>query len=141
MEGVEVRWGDEGDVEAVGDLLEFDGSPRDGASEDRFIVATEGGRILAAARVWAAPRSMELRGFVADPRVRGDEIATEFYRGAWELARELGVPEVWTDDDRRRDSLLAAGYRRRIGGWRLAGQPESSKSPASPAFFFGIFGA
>ncbi|MDQ3507733.1 MAG: GNAT family N-acetyltransferase [Actinomycetota bacterium] len=132
--GIEVRWSEVGDVEAVGNLLEFDGSSRDGAFGDRFIVAEEEGRILAAARVWAAPGRMDLWGFVSDPRVRGDEIAAEMYRGAWELARELGVPEVWADDDRHRESLLEAGYRRRIGGWR------HDAEPAPPASLFGRLG-
>ncbi len=138
MRGIEVRWGRVDDIEAIGNLLEFDGSPRDGASEDRFIVASEEAgnfRILAAAKVRAVPGRMSLWGFVSDPRVRGDEIAAELYRGAWNLASELGIPEVWADDDRRRDGLLAAGYRRRIGGWKLA------EEPTSPMPLFGIFGA
>lgn len=134
MRGIEVRWGRGEDAEAVGDLLEFDGSPRGDAFEERFIVAVEGLRVLAAARVWAAPSRMELRGFACDPRVREGEFAEELYRGAWALARELGIPEVWVDDDRHRDSLLAAGYRRRVGGWRLDAEP----APSSP--LFGRFG-
>ncbi len=138
MRGIEVRWGRDGDVEAVGDLLEFDGSPRDVASEERFIVASEergGFRVLAAARVRAVPGRMDLWGFVADPRVKEREFAAELYRGAWSLASELGIHEVWVDDDRHRESLLDAGYRRRIGGWKFAGEPTP------PASLFGIFGA
>lgn len=141
MRGIEVRWGCGDDIEAVGDLLEFDGSPRDGAAEDRFIVASEEAgdlRVLAAARVRAVPGRMSLWGFVADPRVKEREFAAELYRGASELARELGIAEIWADDDRRRDGLIAAGYRRRIGGWKFAGEPAPSTSPTP---FFGIFGA
>lgn len=134
MREIEVRWSGEEDVEAVGDLLEFDGLSRRGASEERFLVAEEEGRVRAAARVRAAPGRMDLRGFVADPRVKEREFAAELYRGAWALARELGIPEVWVDDDRRRDSLLAAGYRRRIGGWRLDAEPTP------PTSLFGRFG-
>ncbi|MBA2694220.1 MAG: GNAT family N-acetyltransferase [Rubrobacter sp.] len=139
---IEVRWGRGDDVEAIGNLLEFDGSPRRDADEERFIVAEEGGRLLATIRVRATPGRMDLWGFVADPRVREGEAASELYRGAWTLAKELGIPEVWADDDRRRDALLGAGYRRRIGGWKLAEEPASPpKNPASPSFLFGIFGA
>jgi hypothetical protein len=138
MRGIEVRWGREEDVESVDDLLEFDGRTRNGAEGDRFIVARENGgdfRVLAAARVRATPSRMDLWGFVADPRVNEGEFAAELYSGAWKLASELGVPEVWVDDDRRRDGLIAAGYRRRIGGWKFAGET------AFPPSLFGIFGA
>lgn len=135
MRGIEVRWGRVDDIEAVGNLLEFDGSPRCEAADGRFIAAGEGGRLVAAVRVRATPARMDLWGFVADPRVKEAEVAEVLYSGAWELARELGVPEVWVDDDRRRDALLAAGYRRRIGGWKLAAETTSS-----PTFLFGIFG-
>ncbi len=104
------------------------------AFEERFIVAKEGGRVIAAARVVAMPGRMSLRGFVAVPRVREGEVACEVYRGVAGVARELGIPEVRVDDDRRRESLLAAGFRRRLGGWRR----DASKESAVP--FFGRLG-
>lgn len=119
MREVEVGWSVEEDGAAIADLLEFDGRPRWAAFEEEFIVAKEGGKVLAAVRVMAVPGRMSLWGFVADPRVREGEVAVGIYRGVCRLARELGIGEVWADDDRHGGSLLEAGYRRRIGGWKL----------------------
>jgi N-acetylglutamate synthase-like GNAT family acetyltransferase len=134
MEGIEVRWGRGEDVGCVGDLLEFDGFPREDALRERFVVADDGLRIVGAARVRATPSRMDLRGFVCDPRVREREVAERLYRGARRLASELGISEVWADDERHRESLIAAGYRRRIGGWKFAGET------GEPASLFGRLG-
>lgn len=141
MRGIEVRWSGADDIEAVGNLLEFDGSSTTGGDADgRFIVAEEDGMVVGVVRVRAVPSRMDLWGFVADPRVGADEIAEETYRGASELAGELGVPAVWADDEWHRDALLAAGYRRRVGGWKFAGETNAANA-SSPSFIFGIFGS
>lgn len=119
MGEIEVGWGIEEDGEAIADLLEFDGASRWEAFAERFIVAKEGGRVRAAVRVVAVPGRMSLWGFVADPRVREREFTVAVYRGAWELAREIGIKEVRTGAGGHRDSLMEAGYRRTIGGWLL----------------------
>ncbi|MGH3090019.1 MAG: hypothetical protein ACRDSJ_22285 [Rubrobacteraceae bacterium] len=129
MRDIEVKWGLEDDGEAIADLLEFDGASRRAAFEERFIVAKEGGRVRAAIRVEAVPGRMFVWGFVADPRVREREFAVAVYRGAWELAREIGIKEVRADVGGRWDPLIEAGYRRTVGGWVLddTWPPEGGK--------------
>src|SRR5215213_11031404 len=115
-EGVEVRWGLVGDERAVADLLELNGMPRWISFEDRFVVAEKDGKVLGAVRYRTESKRLILGLLVVDPWAGEERLARALYRGAGELARELGVREVVASAARYPGM---AGYRRRGRGWRL----------------------
>jgi hypothetical protein len=131
-EGVEVRWGLSGDEPAVADLLELNGMPRWISFEDRFLVAEEDGKVLGAVRYRTESKRLILGLLVVDPWAGEERLARALYRGAGELARELGVHEVVASAPRAGYSARA-GYRHRGRGWRLdvrrLPEPESATLP------------
>jgi len=115
---VDVRWGLAGDEPAVDDLLELNGVPRWVSFEERFIVAQKDCKVLGAVRYRTESKRLLLGLLVVDPWAGEERLATALYRGAGELAREIGAGEVVASESRAGYSGLA-GYRRRGRGWRL----------------------
>ena len=116
--GVEVRWGLAGDEEAVADLLELNGMPRWISFEERFLVAQRDGKVLGAVRYRTESKRLILGLLVVDPWAGEEWLASALYRGAGELAREIGAHEVVASASQARYPGRA-GYRRRGRGWRL----------------------
>lgn len=129
-DGVVVRWGLSADDEMVADLFELNGMPRWAAFEERFVVAEEGGRIVAAARYRTEKGRLVLGVFVADPWAGERRIAVALYSGVRELAREICAREVWATDDRYARYPREAGYTRRGGVWRLDAEEDAAALPA-----------
>jgi len=119
LDGVGVRWGLAGDEEAVADLLELNGMPRWISFEERFLVAKKDGKVLGAVRYRTESKRLILGLLVVDPWAGEEQLALALYRGAGELAREIGAHEVVASASQARYPGRA-GYRRRRGrGWRL----------------------
>jgi hypothetical protein len=117
-EGVEVGWGLAGDEPAVADLLQLNGMPRWISAEERFVVARKDGKVLGAVRYRMESKRLMLGLLVVDPWAGEERLARELYRGAGELAREIGVREVVTPVSNA-GYPGRAGYRRKGRGWRL----------------------
>ena len=117
-ERVEVRWGLAEDEVAVADLLELNGVPRWVAFEERFIVAQKNCEVLGAVRYRTESKRLLLGLLVVDPWAGEEWLATALYRGAGELAREIGAGEVVASASRAGYPGLV-GYRRRGRGWHL----------------------
>ena len=117
-ERVEVRWGLAGDERAVAELLEFNGMPRWISFEERFVVAQKDGKVLGAVRYRTESKLLILGLLVVDPWAGEERLAPALYRGAGELAREIGAHEVVTSASQARYPRRA-GYRHRGRGWRL----------------------
>lgn len=115
---IDVRWGLEEDEKKVAELLELNGVSRWVAFETRFLVAEVGGEVLAAVAYRTMPKWLYLELLVVDPWAGERELAVALYAGARDLARGLGIRQVWIESGDQRDYLLDAGYRRRVGGWR-----------------------
>jgi predicted N-acetyltransferase YhbS len=92
--------------------------PRWISFEERFVVAQKDGRVLGAVRYWTESKRLILGLLVVDPWAGEERLALALYRGAGELAREIGVKEVVASASWSRYPGLA-GYRRRGRGWRL----------------------
>ncbi|HVD34313.1 MAG TPA: hypothetical protein VNB93_01115 [Rubrobacter sp.] len=118
LEGVEVHWGLAEEEPAVADLLELNGIPRWVAFEERFIVAQKNGKVLGAVRYRMESKRLLLGLLVVDPWVGEERIALALYRGAGDLAREIGAGEVMASVSQV-DYPGRAGYRRRGRGSRL----------------------
>ncbi|HEX5848742.1 MAG TPA: GNAT family N-acetyltransferase [Rubrobacter sp.] len=117
-EGIGVRWGLAGDELAVAELLELNGMPRWISFEERFVVAEEDGRVLGAVRYRTESKRLILGLLVVDPWAGEERLARALYRGAGELAREMGVREVLASASPARYPGMV-GYRRRGRSWRL----------------------
>ena len=115
---VDVRWGLAGDEPIVADLLELNGVPRWVSFEERFIVAQMDGKVLSAVRYRTESKRLLLGLLVVDPWAGEERLATALYRGAGELAREIGAGEVVASESRAGYPGLA-GYGRWGRGWRL----------------------
>ena len=111
-EDVEVRWGLAEDEVAVADLLELNGMPRWVAFEERFILAQKNGIVLGAVRYRMESKRLLLGLLVVDPWAGEERMAFALYRGAGDLAREIGAREVIASGSRA-DYLDLSGYRRR----------------------------
>jgi hypothetical protein len=134
LEGVEVRWGFAGDEPGVADLLQLNGMPRWISFEERFVVAEEDGRILGAVRYRTESKRLILGLLVVDPWAGEERLALALYRGAGELAREIGVREVVASASRARYPGRA-GYRHRGRGWRLdVGRSSEAGSRHGPLY-------
>jgi hypothetical protein len=118
FEDVEVRWGHVGDESAVADLLELNGMPRWIAFEERFVVAKSDGRVLGALRYRTESKRLLLGLLAVDPWAGEERVARALYRGAAELAAEIGVGEV-VASLRRAGYPGGAGYQRWGRDWRL----------------------
>ena len=115
---LEVRWGLAEEESAVADLLELNGMPRWIAFEERFVVAKKDGRVLGALRYRTESKRLLLGLLVVDPWAGEERVARALYRGAGELAGEIGVGEVVVSVTRA-GYPGAAGYRRWGRSWRL----------------------
>src|SRR5918994_368650 len=118
LEGSKVSWGLAEEEPAVADLLELNGLPRWGAFEERFIVAQKNGKVLGAVRYRMESKRLLLGLLVVDPWAGEERMALALYRGAGDLAREIGAREVIAAESRS-DYLERSGYRRRGHDWRL----------------------
>ncbi|CAN5650209.1 hypothetical protein BH18ACT11_BH18ACT11_30560 [soil metagenome] len=118
VEDVDVRWGLAEDEPMVADLLELNGVPRWVSFEERFIVAQKDCKVLGAVRYRTESKRLLLGLLVVDPWAGEELLAAALYRGAGELAREIGAGEVVASASRAGYPGLA-GYRRRGRGWRL----------------------
>ena len=116
---IKVRWGLPEDEPEIGELLERKGMLRPLAFEERFIVAEEEGKVLAAVRYRTERKRLLLGLLVTDPWAGERRLAVALYDGAGELAREIGVKEVFSRSLRHGAFPYEAGYRRVTGGWRL----------------------
>src|SRR5215211_4420376 len=114
----DVRWGLAEDEVTVADLLELNGVPRWVAFEERFIVAQKNGKVLGAVRYHIESKRLLLGLLVVDPWVGEERIALALYRGAGDLAREIGAGEVMASVSQV-DYPGRARYRRRGRGSRL----------------------
>jgi len=117
VQDIEVRWALEEDGKKVAMLLELNDAPRWIAFETRFVVAERGEEVLAAVAYWTGPKRLYLGLLVVDPWAGECDLAVALYAGVRRLAREAGIRQVWVEPGNRRDCLLDAGYRRRVGGW------------------------
>ena len=116
--GIEVRWGMLEDEPRIADLLELNGMPRWGAFEDRYVVAEQGGEVVAALRYRTEPKRLVLGLLVVDPWAEERALSTALYGGARELALEMGAREIRAWGGRYTNYPREAGYRRRGGEWR-----------------------
>ena len=115
---VRVRWGLSEDEIWVAKLLELNGMPRWVAFEERFIVAEEGGKLVAAMRFREEAERLQLGLLVTDPWAEEHSLAVALYAWARTMARELGLREVRARTRRHESHLCEAGYSRFVGGWR-----------------------
>lgn len=122
-----VRWGLPGDEHKVAELLELNGRPRWEAFEERFIVAEEKGKILAALPYQTTSKRLWVGPLITDPWVEERPLARALYAGLGDLAREIGVDYVLTQP------LPYADYPRETGtsgaaagGCMLLGPPAAA---------------
>lgn len=92
------------------------------------LVAEERGEVLASACYRISFGRLVLGPLVVEARVVEYRFALALYSGAALLARRTGEKEVWVESDEHREYLLEAGYRRRVGGWRLDVPPLRNDS-------------
>ncbi len=123
MSEIHVRWGGSGDRNGIARVLELNSMPGWNAFEERFIVAEERGEILAVVSCRTGRKRLLLGPLAVDPWAGEHRFAVALYSAAKDLAREMGLREVWADSRHNREYLLKAGYRRRAGGWRLETMP------------------
>ena len=136
--GVKVGWGLAEEEPAVADLLQLNGLPRWVAFEERFAVAQKNGKVLGAVRYRTESKRLLLGLLVVDPWAGEERIALALYRGAGDLAREVGAREVIA-------SVSQAGYPGRAGyhrwgrGWRLdATRHSGAGGRHRPLGMFGV---
>lgn len=113
-----VRRGFPKDAPRVAGLLELNGMPRWVAFEERFIVAEESGKLVAALRFREGSGRLHLGLLVSDPWAEEGSLAVALYAGARAMARGLGLREVRARTRRHQRHLREAGYRARGGVWR-----------------------
>ena len=128
--GIEVRWGLAEDEAAVADLLQLNGMPRWGAFEERFVVAERGGRLVGAVRYVTESKRLSLGLLVVDPWAGERRTAAALYRGAVDLAEDLGALEVLASTARGSAYPAEAGYQRIGHGWRSPVPFEGGGGPA-----------
>jgi hypothetical protein len=113
-----VRQGLPEDAPRISGLLELNGMPRWVAFEERFIVAEEGGKLVAAMRFREEAERLQLGLLVTDPWAEEHSLAVALYAWARTMARELGLREVRARTRRHEKHPCGAGYSRFAGGWR-----------------------
>jgi len=116
---IQVRWGLVEDELRISELLDLNGVPHRAAVEEQFVVAEEGGEILAAVGYRTAPKRLLLGPVIADPWAGERDLAVALYAGVRDLAYEMGAREIHVLSDRRETYPREAGYRRKAGGWSL----------------------
>jgi hypothetical protein len=114
---IEVRWGLREDEARVAELLEVNGMSRLSAFEERYIVAEERGKVLAALGYRTASKRLFLGLLVVDPWGGERRLAEALYAGALVLAWEAGIGEVRVRTSPGGDYLSDVEYRCRRGGW------------------------
>lgn len=119
MDEIVVRWGSLEDGGEIARVLELNSMSGRNVLTETYIVAEEGGEILAVGRCLLARKHLVLGPLVVDPWAEEHRFAVALYSGAGKLAQEIGFREVWADCDEHQEYLLEAGYRRRVGGWHL----------------------
>ena len=124
--GTQVRWGLAEDESAVADLLQLNGMPRWVAFEERFIVAERGGRLVGAVRYTTESKRLSLGLLVVDPWAGERRTAWALYRGAVELAEDLGASDVLATPKRGSGYPAEAGYHRYGRGWRSSVPSEDA---------------
>lgn len=117
-EDIEVRWGLAEDEPAVADLLDLNGVPRWVSFEERFIIVQKDRKVLGAVRYRTESKRLLLGLLVVDPWAGEEWLARALYRGAGELALEIGAGEVVASASRAGYPGLA-GYRRWGRSWHL----------------------
>ncbi|MBA2617468.1 MAG: hypothetical protein H0U91_04780 [Rubrobacter sp.] len=116
--GISVRWGLVEDEAAVADLLQLNGMPRWVAFEERFIVAERDGKIVGAVRYATESKRISLGLLVVNPWGGERRTSRALYRGAVDLAGELGASDVLATKTRGSAYPGESGYRRAGRGWR-----------------------
>ena len=119
MDEIAVRWGSVEDKDVIARILGLNSAPEGNLTKETHIVAEARGEILAVARCLLARKRLVVGTPAVDPWAGKHRFAVALYSGAGELAREMGLREVWADYDEHREYLLEADYRRHEGGWRL----------------------
>lgn len=102
------------------------GRPSQGMSGGKFMVAEGRGEALAAMFYRTSLGRLVVGPLAVDTLVVEYRFAMALYTGAASLAQSLGKREAWVESDEHREYLLQAGYRRRIGGWRLDVAPHGN---------------
>lgn len=116
---IEVRRGSAEDMHRISDFLEFNGIPRWVAFEERFIVAEEGGRLVAVLRFREDLERLRLGLLVTGPFSRERALAVALYSGARVMAHGLGLREVRIHGNSHRMHPRAAGFHKCKAGWRV----------------------
>jgi hypothetical protein len=117
---IEVRWSLPGDEYKIVDLLELNGRPRWEAFEERFIDAEEKGEILSALPYQTTSKRLWVGPLITDPWAEeGGTLAVALYAGVGNLAREIGVGEVFAQPVSYADYPYEAGYLRCASWWWL----------------------
>jgi hypothetical protein len=115
----EVRPGLAEDAPRIAELLELNGIPRWVAYEERFIVAEDGGELVAVLRFREDSERLYLGLLVTDPWAEEHSLAVALYAGARVMAHELGLREIQARTRQNETHPREAGYRRWRAGWRL----------------------
>ena len=113
-----VRRGLPEDAPRISGLLELNGMPRWVAFEERFIIAEEDGKLVAALQFREEAERLQLGLLVTDPWAEKGPLAVALYAGARAIARGLGLREVRARARRHEKHASEAGYNRFAGGWR-----------------------
>jgi hypothetical protein len=113
---IEVRWSLPGDEHKIAALLELNSRPRWEAFEERFIVAEEEGKILAALPYQTTSKRLWVGLLITDPWVEERSVARGLYAGLGDLARDIGVGEILAQPVSYTDYPYEAGYLR-CGPW------------------------
>jgi hypothetical protein len=120
LRAIEVRWGLVEDEPGIADLLELNGKPRAMAFEERFVVAEEKEKLVAALQYRRYSKRLLLGLLIADPWTEEHPLAVALYAGAGKLVREMGGIEVLACPIPHADHPYEAGYYRWWGhGWWL----------------------
>jgi N-acetylglutamate synthase-like GNAT family acetyltransferase len=125
---IRVRWGLSEDEPRIGELLDLNGVPRWPAMGEQFLVAEEDGEVLAVMGYRTAPKRLLLDAVIADPWAGERDLAVALYARARDLAHGMGVRKILARSDGRTNYPRQAGYRRRLGVWRLAALPPTRGS-------------
>lgn len=107
---IEVRWSLPGDEPKIAALLELNSRPRWEASEERFIVAEEKGKILAALPYETTSKRLWVGLLIANPWAEERSVARALYAGLGDLAREKGVGGVLAQSVSYADYPYEAGF-------------------------------
>jgi hypothetical protein len=129
---VEVRWGLRSDESRIAELLELNGMPRWVAYEERFVVAEDGGEVMAAVRYRTEPGCLLLGLLVADPWRDGEALAVALYSKARALAWDAGIPTLVARVSGNPGAARAAGFRRPAWGLRAEATAGATIAPVPP---------